>query len=88
MVSHIIAALVTLAAATPLPQAHQATVQAAQQFGSGPFTFSSTYNLIATPDKVINPDGEPAPGEEGAVGYYNYGINSELDIICYVSRPT
>merc|ERR1712000_728117 len=27
--------------------------------------------------------GMPAPGEPGAVGYYNYGINSKDDVICY-----
>lgn len=51
----------------------------------GPFSFTSTMNLVATPDQVINPDGVATPGEAGAMGWYNYGINSELDIICYVS---
>ncbi|KPI39337.1 uncharacterized protein AB675_5006 [Cyphellophora attinorum] len=50
---------------------------------AGPFHFTSTYNLVATPDKVIGAQNNSAPGETGAIGYYNYGINSELDIICY-----
>lgn len=55
--------------------------------GAGPFHFTSTYNLIATPDKVINANNTVQAGETGAIGYYNYGINAELDIICYVSHP-
>ena len=47
--------------------------------------FTSTYSVVATPDQVINTDQMPAPGEPGAVGYYNYGINSKDDVICYVS---
>jgi hypothetical protein len=50
---------------------------------AGPFHFTSTYTLVATPDKVIGAQNNSAPGETGAIGYYNYGINSELDIICY-----
>merc|ERR1712149_128352 len=45
--------------------------------------FTSTYSVVATPDQVINTDQMPAPGEPGAVGYYNYGINSKDDVICY-----
>jgi hypothetical protein len=67
-------------ATNPVPLVHQRAVE-------GPFSFTSTYNLVATPDRVINPDNEPAPGEDGAIGHYNYGINSELEIICYVSAP-
>ena len=50
----------------------------------GPFFFTSTYQVVATPDQVINGTTR-TPGEPGAIGYYNYGINSELDVICYVS---
>lgn len=51
------------------------------------FEFTSTYNVIATPDQVIGTNGQPAPGQPGAIGYYNYGINSYLDTICYVCLP-
>lgn len=53
-----------------------------------PFEFTSTYHVIATPQQVFN--GTPAvstPGQPGAIGYYNYGINSHLDVICYVCAP-
>jgi len=49
-----------------------------------PFHFTSVYHVVATPDQVVN-GTTPTPGEPGAIGYYNYGINSELDVICYVS---
>jgi hypothetical protein len=52
------------------------------------FDFTSTYNVVATPGEVVGSDGKPAPGQPGAVGYFNYGINSYLDTICYVSLDT
>lgn len=73
-------ALSSLAAAGPV-QRRQELV--GQPLANGPFAFTSTFNLVATPEKVINNDGQSAPGQAGAIGFYNYGINSELDIICY-----
>lgn len=51
---------------------------------SFPFYFTSTYAVVATPDQVIN-GTVSTPGEPGAIGYYNYGINSDLEVLCYVS---
>ncbi|QDS75883.1 hypothetical protein FKW77_002084 [Venturia effusa] len=48
-----------------------------------PFFFTSTYAVIANPNEVINTTGSPVPGQPGAIGYFNYGINSVLDVICY-----
>ncbi len=48
-----------------------------------PDTFTSAYTVSATPDQVINPDGESAPGEPGALGTFNFMINSDEEIICY-----
>jgi len=76
-----IPAIFGLAAAGPVLRQRQA-VAAPQAFG--PFTFTSTYNLVATPDKVIN-GTTVTPGEAGSIGFYNYGINTELNLICYVS---
>jgi hypothetical protein len=76
--------LLRLAAAGPVSVVHAAAVTP-QDAGLGPFSFTSTYNLVATPEGVVNAENAPAPGEAGAMGFYNYGINSELDIICYVS---
>merc|ERR1712118_284160 len=45
----------------------------------GPFEFTSTYSVVATPDQVVNSDNEFTGGLEGAKGFYEYGINSEED---------
>ncbi|KAH8895521.1 hypothetical protein GQ53DRAFT_617780, partial [Thozetella sp. PMI_491] len=76
----VIPAVLRLATAGPVLRPRQAAAPQATEFG--PFTFTSTYNLVATPDRVIN-GTTPTPGEAGSMGFYNYGINSELDIICY-----
>lgn len=48
-----------------------------------PDSFTSMFTSTATPDQVIDPEGNPAPGEPGASGIFNYRINSELEIICW-----
>lgn len=48
-----------------------------------PFTFTSTYSLTATPGQVVNASNAFTGGLAGVVGYYNLGINSALDYICY-----
>lgn len=48
-----------------------------------PDSFTSAYTVTATPDNVIGTDGNPAPGEAGATGTFNFSINSDLEIICY-----
>ena len=54
----------------------------------GPQKFTSFYHVTATPEQVIN-GTTPTPGEPGAVGHYNFAIDSKSDTICYVSRtPT
>merc|ERR1711988_2035057 len=49
----------------------------------GPFEFTSTYSVVATPDQVVNSDNEFTGGLAGAKGYYEYGINSKEDYICW-----
>lgn len=48
-----------------------------------PAEFTSAFTTTATPDNVINADGDPTPGEEGGMGTFTFMINSELEIICY-----
>lgn len=48
-----------------------------------PDTFTSMFTSSATPIAVVDADGNPAPGEPGATGMFNFRINSDLDIICY-----
>lgn len=52
-----------------------------------PFCFTSTYQIVATPDQVVNANNTATPGQPGAIGYYNYGIQSEMNLICWVSPP-
>lgn len=49
---------------------------------NGPFNFTSTYNIVATPDQVVNGTTFTG-GLPGTIGYFNYGINSDLDLICW-----
>merc|ERR1712144_59628 len=42
----------------------------------GPFEFTSTCSVVATPDQVVNSDNEFTGGLEGAKGFYEYGIVS------------
>jgi hypothetical protein len=48
----------------------------------GPFRFTSTYSVVATPDQVVN-GTTPTGGLAGAIGYYNLGFNSVENIVCY-----
>jgi hypothetical protein len=48
-----------------------------------PDTFTSAVTSMATPDQVVNPEGVPTPGTDGASGTFTYRINSDLEIICY-----
>jgi len=47
--------------------------------------FTSTYAVVATPDQVVNGTTNPVftGGLPGSIGYYNFGINSDLDLICW-----
>lgn len=48
-----------------------------------PETFTSMFTAMATPDTVIGTNGQPAPGQPGATGTFNYRINADEDVICY-----
>lgn len=48
-----------------------------------PDTFTSAFTVMATPEEVIDPDGNAAPGEPGATGTFNFMINSDEEIICF-----
>ncbi|KAL0943501.1 CHRD superfamily protein [Colletotrichum truncatum] len=50
---------------------------------SGPFHFTSSYHIVATPDQVVDNNNTATGGLAGAIGYYSYGINSWEDVICY-----
>ncbi|KAK5071621.1 hypothetical protein LTS08_004637 [Lithohypha guttulata] len=49
---------------------------------NGPFEFTSTYSVVATPDQVVN-GTTPTGGLAGAIGYYNFGLNKYTNTICF-----
>ncbi|KAF2209073.1 hypothetical protein CERZMDRAFT_114202 [Cercospora zeae-maydis SCOH1-5] len=51
-----------------------------------PIPFTSTYRVKAVPEEVVDMMNNPTGGLPGAVGFYDLGINSELDTICYYIR--
>lgn len=48
-----------------------------------PAEFTSMFSAQATPDTIVDPDGEPQPGEEGATGTFDVMINSDEEIVCW-----
>jgi len=48
-----------------------------------PFEFTSDYRVIATPGQVVDTNNVRTGGLPGAIGFYNYGINSDENVICY-----
>ncbi|MBQ1079913.1 MULTISPECIES: CHRD domain-containing protein [unclassified Nocardiopsis] len=51
-----------------------------------PNVFTSEFWVEATPDMVIDNQGEPVAGEEGAWGSFEFRLNSDLDVVCYDIR--
>merc|ERR1712130_663958 len=45
-----------------------------QKCMDGPFEFTSTYSVVATPDQVVDSNNNPTGGLAGAKGLYEYGI--------------
>ncbi|KAI4227284.1 MAG: hypothetical protein LQ349_006732 [Xanthoria aureola] len=52
--------------------------------------FTSTFHVLATPDQVVNGTTNPVftGGLPGAQATYDFGINADLDLICYNIRLT
>ncbi|MFD1845745.1 CHRD domain-containing protein [Arthrobacter flavus] len=69
-----VAAVLAVAGAAPA---------AAETAVERPDSFTSSHTVAATPDQVVGPDGAMAPGEPGAMGTFNFMINSDSEIICY-----
>lgn len=46
--------------------------------------FTSTWKVVGVPEQVVLANGTAAPGESTSIGYYNFGINSDKDLICWV----
>ncbi|KAL8677032.1 MAG: hypothetical protein Q9186_006495 [Xanthomendoza sp. 1 TL-2023] len=54
------------------------------------FNFTSTYHILATPDQVVNGTTDPVftGGLPGSQATYDFGINVDLDLICYNIKLT
>ncbi|GAB3548766.1 hypothetical protein GCM10027404_13220 [Arthrobacter tumbae] len=78
-----IAALTGTAGAVALLATMGAAPASAETTVERPDTFTSYHTVYATPDQVVGQDGNPAPGEPGATGGFDFMINSDLEIICY-----
>ncbi|GKU02530.1 hypothetical protein FLAG1_04642 [Fusarium langsethiae] len=79
-------ALSTLAAASPtLDMEHEKRNLGLLKPKSSnvPFTFTSTWEVVATPNQVVNAENEFTGGLKGSKGLFKFGINSHEDIICY-----
>ncbi|MCJ1366795.1 hypothetical protein MMC16_005925 [Acarospora aff. strigata] len=50
--------------------------------GQGVFRFTSQFSIVAVGAQVVN-GTTPRPGPADAVGYFNYGLNSAENTICF-----
>merc|ERR1712137_712777 len=50
---------------------------------SSPFDFTSTYEVIAVPEQVVDANNTFTGGLKGARGVYKFGLNSKENVICY-----
>ena len=81
----------SLSLATKLGAAGAATIAVFAAGGSAaadeevpePSSFTSAFTVAATPDQVVDPEGMAVAGEEGAMGTFNFRVNSDEEIICY-----
>lgn len=48
-----------------------------------PFHFTSTFEIYATPEQVVNTTNFFTGGLAGAEGWFNFGLNSVEDTICF-----
>lgn len=82
-------ALAALAQASPVPSSDNEARSLLNLIGIGkeddvfPFHFTSTYSVVARPDQVVDSTNKFTGGLEGATGLFNFGINSDENVICY-----
>lgn len=75
--------LLTAAVASPVPGDSKDLAPRTDDNKKGPFTFTSTYNVVAKPENVVDSNNNPTGGLEGSSGTFNFGINSHDNVICY-----
>lgn len=77
----ILACLAGLMQASPIQDKRTSSPESHKP--KGPFTFTSTYNVVARPGEVVDAQNNKTGGLEGASGQFNYGINSKENVICF-----
>lgn len=65
------------------PPGTGASASAPAACANGPFTFTSTYHILADPSQVVNGSNAFTGGLAGASGVYDLGVNSEHDYVCF-----
>ncbi|KJZ76649.1 hypothetical protein HIM_03985 [Hirsutella minnesotensis 3608] len=48
-----------------------------------PFYFTSVFSVVARSEEVVDSNKPFTGGLQGAIGLYNFGINSQSNVICY-----
>ncbi|KAF5982047.1 CHRD superfamily [Fusarium coicis] len=78
-------ALSTLAAASPTPdmEHEKHSLGLLKPKGGIPFTFTSIWEVLATPDQVVDANNKYTGGLKNSKGLFKFGINSNEDVICY-----
>lgn len=79
MKSISVIALAALTSASPMAR----TDKGEDKHMDGPFQFTSTYNVIASPNQVVDSENQFTGGLEGCTGMFNFGINAHENVICY-----
>ncbi|KAM3452610.1 hypothetical protein MY3296_004348 [Beauveria thailandica] len=74
---------VAQAAAVPSDSTNGVTRRTNDNKAPGPFTFTSTFNVIAKPENVVDAQNNFTGGLQGSSGLFNFGINSNENVICY-----
>lgn len=70
------------AAAVPSDNTNLAARTHDKKSGS-PFAFTSTYSVLAKPENVVDAANNFTGGLQGSSGTFNFGINSNENVICY-----
>ncbi|KAF5022777.1 hypothetical protein F66182_5192 [Fusarium sp. NRRL 66182] len=79
-------ALSALAVASPTPETQhndKRVLGLLKPKADIPFSFTSKWEIVATPNQVVNTENKFTGGLKGAKGLFKFGINSVEDVICY-----
>lgn len=83
MKSVAVLALAALSQASPVARSEKVGRADDAMHVDGPFHFTSTYSVIASPNQVVDSENQFTGGLEGCTGIFNFGINAHENVICY-----